>query len=240
MRETLILLPGWGLDGAVLQPLAEALSGELQVQVAALPKLTNAAVQDWLDELDARLPHDCWLAGWSLGGMLASALAARRARRCRGLITLASNAGFVASDAWPQAMPAGIYAAFYQGCEANAGAALKRFSMLCAQGAADARGLSRQLHANLLTTDEASLRAGLRVLAALDNRTALSTFSGPQLHLLAEQDALVPVAAGESLLALLPTGHVSVLKGCGHAFVFEQADTLAMLMLDFIREASDV
>ena len=33
MRETLILLPGWGLDGAVLQPLAEALGAELNVQV---------------------------------------------------------------------------------------------------------------------------------------------------------------------------------------------------------------
>ena len=106
MRETLILLPGWGLDGAVLQPLAEALGDELQVHVADLPALTSVSVPDWLDELDARLPGDCWLAGWSLGGMLAAALAARRGERCRGLIGLASNARFVSSDAWPQAMPA--------------------------------------------------------------------------------------------------------------------------------------
>lgn len=103
MRETLILLPGWGLDGAVLQPLADALGYELSVQVPALPRLGSAATADWLDELDTRLPHDCWLAGWSLGGMLATALAARRGERCRGLITLASNACFVASDSWPTA-----------------------------------------------------------------------------------------------------------------------------------------
>ena len=72
MRETLILLPGWGLNGAVLQPLAEALGSNMQVQVPALPRLSSAAEADWLDELDTRLPHDCWLAGWSLGGMLAS------------------------------------------------------------------------------------------------------------------------------------------------------------------------
>ena len=89
MRETLILLPGWGLNGAVLQPLAEALGSnmQVQVQVPALPRLGSAAAADWLDELDTRLPHDCWLAGWSLGGMLATALAARRGKRCRGLIT---------------------------------------------------------------------------------------------------------------------------------------------------------
>lgn len=238
MTERLILLPGWGLDGAVLQPLAEALGGELQVQVAALPKLTSAAVPDWLDELDARLPEHCWLAGWSLGGMLAAALAARRGSRCRGLIGLASNARFVASDAWPQAMAADTYATFYEGCAHNASATLKRFAMLCTQGCTDARGLSRLLQSNLLAS-EPSLLAGLQVLATLDNRDALSAFAGPQLHLLAEQDALVPASVCDELLALLPSGEVDVLEGCGHAFVLEQPQALAALLLDFIREAGD-
>ncbi|ALN17576.1 alpha/beta fold hydrolase [Ectopseudomonas mendocina] len=240
MRKALILLPGWGLDGAVLQPLADALGYELSVQVPALPRLGSAATADWLDELDTRLPHDCWLAGWSLGGMLATALAARRGERCRGLITLASNACFVASDTWPTAMPAQTYAAFYESCQDNAGATLKRFAMLCAQGGADARGLSRQLQRHLSSSDESALLAGLRLLASLDSRAALAAYSGPQLHLLAEQDALVPAAAGDALLALLPAGEVDVLEECGHAFVREQADALATLMLDFIREASDV
>ncbi len=239
MCETLILLPGWGLDGAVLQPLAEALGAELNVQVPPLPRLNSAAVADWLDELDTRLPLDCWLAGWSLGGMLAAALAARRGARCRGLISLASNACFVASDAWPTAMSAQTYAAFYEGCQENAGPTLNRFAMLCAQGCADTRGLSRQLQGHLVTGDEPALLAGLRLLASLDNRATLTAFSGPQLHLLAEQDALVPAAVASELLALLPAGEVDVLEGCGHAFVLEQADALAALMLDFIREACD-
>ena len=238
MRETLILLPGWGLDGAVLQPLADALAGELQVQIAELPALTSASASDWLDELDARRPHNCWLAGWSLGGMLAAALAARRGARCRGLIGLASNARFVSSHAWPQAMPADTYATFYEGCAHNAGATLKRFAMLCAQGSGDTRGLTRLLQANLLA-NEPSLLAGLQVLATLDNRTALAAFIGPQLHLLAEQDALVPAAVADDLLALLPAGEVDVLEGCGHAFVLEQPQALAALLLEFIREAND-
>lgn len=239
MRETLTLLPGWGLDGALLQPLAKALGGDMQVQVPALPRLSSAAAADWLDELDTRLPHDCWLAGWSLGGMLAAALAARRGERCRGLITLASNACFVASAVWPTAMPAQTHAAFHEGCQHNGSATLKRFAMLCAQGGADVRALSRQLQGHLVTGDEPALLAGLRLLASLDNRAALAAFSGPQLHLLAEQDALVPAAVASELLALLPAGEVDVLEDCGHAFVLEQADALAALMLDFIREACD-
>ena len=240
MRETLILLPGWGFDGAALQPLADALGGDVQVQVSVLPRMSSSAAADWLDELDARLPHDCWLAGWSLGGMLASALAARRGERCRGLITLASNACFVASEVWPSAMPAETYAAFYKGCEENGAATLRRFAMLCAQGSADARGLSRQLQGKLMPAEELSLLAGLRLLASLDNRAVLADFAGPQLHLLAELDALVPAAVVADLLALLPAGEVDVLEECGHAFVFDQADSLAALMLDFIREARDV
>ncbi|WP_457788145.1 alpha/beta fold hydrolase [Pseudomonas sp. PL-6] len=239
MTERLILLPGWGLDSTLLQPLAEALGDQLRVEWCELPALTSAAVDDWLDELDARLPQDCWLAGWSLGGMLATALAARRGARCRGLISLAANACFVAREDWPSAMPVETFAAFEAGCAQDAGATLKRFAMLCAQGASDARGLARRLLAALTKADGAQLLAGLRVLASLDNRAALAAFAGPQLHLLAEQDALVPAAAGAALLALLPAGEVDVLEGCGHAFVLEQPQALAALLLDFIREASD-
>lgn len=239
MTERLILLPGWGLDGALLQPLAEALGKRVQVAIAPLPALTTADPGAWLDELDARLTGDCWLAGWSLGGMLATALAARRGTRCRGLIGLASNACFVANEDWPRAMPADTYAAFHAGCEATPAATLKRFALLCAQGAADARGLSRQLQAHLQTSADEHLLAGLEVLARLDNRSALASYSGPQLHLLAELDALVPATAGEALLALLPAGEVDVLEGCSHSFVLEQTDNLADLMLDFIHEVSD-
>lgn len=239
MTERLILLPGWGLDGALLQPLAQALGDTLQAEIAPLPRLTTADPNAWLDELEARLPSDCWLAGWSLGGMLASALAARRGARCRGLISLASNACFVAREDWLSAMPADTYAAFHAGCEATPAATLKRFALLCAQGAADARGLSRQLQAHLQTNADEHLLAGLEVLARLDNRNALASYAGPQLHLLAEQDALVPAAAGEALLALLPAGEVDVLEGCSHGFVLEQPASLAALILDFICEAHD-
>ena len=148
MRDRLILLPGWGLGTAPLQPLADALRGldpRLHVQIEPLPLLDSNDPADWLDELDAKLPEDAWLGGWSLGGMLAAELAARRGGRCSGLLTLASNLRFVAEPGWSAAMEASTFSAFREGCAANAPATLKRFALLCVQGAADARGLSRQL-----------------------------------------------------------------------------------------------
>lgn len=239
MSERLILLPGWGLGSGVLQPLADALGGALRVEIPVLPRLADGDAEAWLSELDARLPDDCWLAGWSLGGMLATALAARRGKRCRGLIGLASNACFVARDGWPQAMAVETFAAFRAGCAQSAEATGKRFAMLCAQGCGAARALARQLQQGLAPASAELSLAGLDVLAELDNRAALGAFPGPQLHLLAEHDALVPAAAAEALLALVPAGEVDVLEGSGHAFVLERPEALAALLLDFIREAAD-
>lgn len=77
MRDRLILLPGWGLGISPLEPLAAALRGldeHLRVEVEPLPVLESAQLDDWLDELDANLPDNAWLGGWSLGGMLALSL----------------------------------------------------------------------------------------------------------------------------------------------------------------------
>ncbi|NVL52936.1 alpha/beta fold hydrolase [Pseudomonas syringae pv. actinidiae] len=95
MRDRLFLLPGWGLGVSPLEPLAAALRGldeHLRVEIEPLPDIDSCDVPDWLDELDANLPDDAWLGGWSLGGMLAAELAARRGEGCCGLLTLASNA----------------------------------------------------------------------------------------------------------------------------------------------------
>ncbi|ASL25363.1 alpha/beta fold hydrolase [Azotobacter chroococcum] len=236
----LILLPGWGLGPAALQPLIGALREQgVDAELAGLPAPGAGDPESWLAELDPRLPDDVWLGGWSLGGMLATALAARRGARCRGLLTLASNACFVAREDWPQAMTRDTFAAFRDGCAQDAAAILKRFALLCSQGCGEARALSRQLNQGVPAEETAQRLAGLAVLAALDNRAALAAFAGPQLHLLAEADALVPAAAAEPLQTLLPRGAVERIAGSGHAFVLERPQALAARLAAFIREADD-
>lgn len=242
MRDRLILLPGWGLGTAPLEPLAEALRGldpRLHVAIEPLPLLNSSDPDDWLDELDANLPQDAWLGGWSLGGMLAAELAARRGERCSGLLTLASNLRFVAEPSWPAAMARDTFKAFRQGCVADAPATLKRFALLCAQGAADARGLSRQLLAAAPQPQAGTLLAGLDVLAALDTRAALQAFVGPQLHLFAGQDALVPAGTAQALLALLPDVEIGLIDSVSHAFALQRPHEIAAAIQAFLHEAGD-
>lgn len=231
MRPSLILLPGWGLGNAPLQPLAAALADQAQVAIEPLPAFEHADSERWLDALDERLPRGVWLGGWSLGGMLATLLAARRGADCPGLLTVASNARFTASEAWPAAMPAATFEAFREAYTLNPATTLKRFAMLCSQGAVDFRGLSRRL---LEQADGSDSLAGLDLLAALDTREALQQFSGPQLHLFAADDALVPGAAAVAIRALQSVADVRQIEGASHALVIEQVGEVSAAIARFM------
>lgn len=237
MRDRLILLPGWGLGVSALEPLAAALRGldeHLRVEIEPLPDIASGDLQAWLDELDANLPDNTWLGGWSLGGMLAAELAGRRGERCCGLLTLASNTCFVARNDWPNAMAPEAFATFLAGCQADPANTLKRFSLLCAQGAADARGLARLLAAAAPAPN--GLHHGLELLAELDTRAALQRYNGPQLHLFGGQDGLVPAEVAGELLALLPDVEVGLIEQASHAFLLEDPHSLAAAIHAFFHE----
>ncbi|WP_455926633.1 alpha/beta fold hydrolase [Pseudomonas capeferrum] len=242
MRDRLILLPGWGLGISPLEPLAAALQGldeHLRVHIEPLPVLASGNLDEWLDELDASLPDNAWLGGWSLGGMLASELAARRGDRCCGLVTLASNPCFVAHDGWPSAMPGETFDAFLAGCNADSLVTLKRFGLLCAKGAEDPRGLARLLVSGAPNTPSPVLMNGLELLAQLDTREALLAFRGPQLHLFAGMDGLVPAEAASDLLTLLPDVEIGLIEQAGHAFLLEDPHGVAGAIQAFLHECGD-
>lgn len=242
MRDRLILLPGWGLGVSPLEPLAAALQGldeHLRVEIEPLPALLSSDPDEWLEELDATVPQDAWLGGWSLGGMLASALAARRGERCCGLLTLASNPSFVAHEQWPSAMVGETFDGFLAGCAADPRQTLKRFSLLCAKGCNDPRGLSRLLLAGAPSTPPEILMAGLELLAQLDTRAALQRFRGPQLHLFAGLDALVPAEAAGDLLVLLPDVEIGLIEQAGHGFLLEDPHGVAGAIQAFLHESGD-
>lgn len=237
MSKHIVLLPGWGLGVAALQALAAELHAALPdftVQIQPLPAMTGKNTAEVIQQLDQQLPNGCWLMGWSLGGMLATALAAQRQCACAGVISYASNACFVARDGWPTAMPATTFTEFHTLCASDPAACLKRFALLCSQGAAQARQLSRQLQASVQVEDLAGALAGLDLLAELDNRHAIRTFVGPQLHLFAEADALVPPAAANAVRELNPQATVELL-GQNHASVVAEPQLLAQRIVTFIK-----
>lgn len=242
MRNRLILLPGWGLGTASLQPLAASLRAQdprLQVELVPLPELAESDLSVWIEHLDRTLPNDVWLGGWSLGGMLASVLAHKRGDHCCGLLTLASNPSFVARGDWPHGMAPDTFGTFLDGCQNHPQVTLKRFRSLCSDGAQQPRTLLRQLGVGVPETDPLYLANGLKVLAQLDTRHALEHYSGPQLHLFAGSDALVPAEAAKALSELLPDVEVGLVEESAHAFLLEYPQELAEGIKRFLHESGD-
>ena len=116
---------------------------------------------------------------------------------------------------------------------------LKRFSLLCAQGAQDPRGMSRLLLGGAPNTAPETLLAGLELLAQLDTREALQAFRGPQLHLFAGQDGLVPAEAAGALFALLPDIEIGLIEQASHAFLLEDPHGVAGAIQAFLHECGD-
>ena len=109
----LVLLHGWGLSPTVWDALRNELRAGLDpatpVLTPALPGHAGAAatasatLDAWADAVAAQIPPGATVVGWSLGGMLALALATRHPTRVARLALLASTARFVALDAAPAA-----------------------------------------------------------------------------------------------------------------------------------------
>ncbi|WP_456269891.1 alpha/beta hydrolase [Kushneria sp. AK178] len=220
-KTTLILLPGWVLGPRPLAPLAHAIERcdhRISVQCAYYPRLKDNRLEAWLEALDEQLPDNAWLGGWSMGGMLAAALAERRGARTPGLVTMGTSAR-VMPPAWsapgaphPRAWPS-----------------------LLARGGHDLRHLGQRLLTTLPRVGMRQSAAELALLGSLDLRHTLGRLTMPQLHLFGERDVLIPAPARQAMAACLPpNGQIQLIADAGHGLVLEHARETAAAIAAFM------
>ncbi len=238
----LVLIHGWGCDSRTWQPLLEPLQKMAAVTLIDLPgfgesePLPEFSLDAVLDKIAAQLPENAVVMGWSLGGMLAVQLAARFPERIRGLITLAANVKFVAAPDYPAAMARATNRQFNQGFAQDPQATLKLFSGLLAQGDAEERSLLKQLRRSDMGTVTDNWPQALQLLSVLDNRELFAQLTQPGLHLLAEKDALVPVAAAELMTQLNPRQQIQIVKYSAHALHWSQPQMVVDAVARFVKE----
>lgn len=218
----LVLLHGWGMSSAVWRGWLPVLRRRCNVTLLDLPGFGRSPAQPdvsldhLLEQLAQRIPTGAVLLGWSLGGMLALALAARYPHRCAAVATIACNPTFVQRPDWPGAMPVATFADFCADVERAPAPALRRFCSLQARGDEQERALLKTLRELPQTTDPAALRWGLELLRSLDLREALANLRLPAMHLYGAADALVPAGAVAAVAALVPHHWVSLLDQVSH------------------------
>ena len=232
----LLLLHGWAMHGGVFAPLIEVLADQFTVHAVDLPghgysrdcplPLELAPVAD---TLAAQLPRAI-VAGWSLGGLFALALAQRHPRQVRGLAMMAATPCFVQRADWPAGMPMSVFAQFGEELGRDWRGTIDRFLMLEAQGSAHLREELRFLRDAVYAHGQPHPRAlaeGLALLEHTDLRKMLPTLSVPSRWLAGRRDRLVSPIAMEAAATLAGHAGVRVFPHAGHAPFLTEARAVA-------------
>ena len=218
MKNTVFILPGFGLGCYPLQTLADALA-EQGWATQFLPLPEHNQQDSYLQTLVQHHPitANIVVLGWSLGGQLASLLAERT--QCR-LITLASNPQFCSDASWAYGMQPVAFERFYAKQKTQPVQNLQHFAALT--GLQDAsphtkthiKHLKAQL-TRLSEPEQAMHLLHLKWLRNLNTRSALANLLTPQLHIWGDVDALIPKHMADAL-ALPPHARAHIVTGASH------------------------
>jgi pimeloyl-ACP methyl ester carboxylesterase len=149
--------------------------------------------------------------GHSMGGHIASYLAARYPERVDRLV-LAAASGLVRSDIVRMAMRLPI-AGHYSPLD-----------------------FLPTLAMDALRAGPVNLFLSTLDILGSDTTEVLKQIAAPTLLIFGDRDNLVPVAAGETMAKLIPGSHLEVIEGAGHVLMWDHPRTFNKLVLKFLCE----
>lgn len=225
-KPSLVLLHGWGMNQAVWQQWLPLLNRDWIVSTPNLPGFGSAShypqwyqLDDVCKQLETELPESSVLCGWSLGGLIALALATRQPSRIKALILLSASPCFMQQDGWP-GMAELMFNQFQQQLSHHINQTVQRFLAIQAMGSPTAREDIKQLRQAILqqpSPQPAALAGGLALLANTDLRYELSQLSMPVFAGYGRLDTLVPVSVIDAVRVCQPMITVHCFEHASHA-----------------------
>lgn len=216
-NRAVVLLPGLGFACSAMQPLQRYC--ETLFPTAVVDYETDS-FETWLARCENELPQPVHLVGWSLGGLLAWKLAQRFPERVLSVVTFSSSPQFLAANNWP-GVSSEHWAPFLDFSQQEK----MQQHLLRLQGD---RQTVRELKAHLIASQ--SWQWGLEMLASCNERNWLQQTTRPKRLVLAENDAMLPVAE-----LALATDAV-VLPAAGHACVYSHPEACFQVLQEFWHE----
>lgn len=241
-KPTLVMLHGWGMNSSIWQSVLPTLEEHFSITLIDLPglgqspALENFTFDAAVDALLAAAPERAYWLGWSLGGQLAVAAAAKAPGRVSALVMVGSNPCFVARDDWACAMDTETYQGFKGALAENPAKTLTRFIMLQTQGAEEGRETLKLLK-QLVKEDRPSALVPALALLEADARNALTELKIPVLLQLGEKDLLVPVNALKGCVELNAAAKTAVYEGAGHLPFISHTERWCDEVIEFLSEA---
>lgn len=224
--QDLVLLHGWGLNGAVWEEIIPLLQPHYRLHIIDLPgfghsrdaEMPDYTLKTWSEMVLARLPEKFNLLGWSMGGLIALRMALDHPDRISKLILTCSSPCFLQQEEWPGIKPE-VLAGFHQALRQNTRKTVERFLAIQAMGSESVREDVKRLKERLQQRPDATaaaLEAGLALLESVDLRKEVTALRCPVLSLYGRLDSLVPIGASAAISALIPTGMSVVFSQAAH------------------------
>jgi pimeloyl-[acyl-carrier protein] methyl ester esterase len=235
----IVALHGWGMNLQVWQPIRERLSQQAQVTWIDLPghgrstALQMGSLDEVVEQLLPYIPNNAVIMGWSLGGIIAQALAQRLAAKVQALILVASTPRFVLAADWPCALSPEILQGFASNLEQDYNATVKRFFALQFMGARSDPATLNALRDQILKYPASlpALQDGLEILRTADCRNP--TVTQPCLWILGRLDKLIPSSLADCLHGL-EYEQVEVMHKAAHVPFVTQPDEFMQVVETFI------
>lgn len=186
--------------------------------------------------LDAQGLQQAVLVGHSLGGMVALQMWARHPERVAALVLAASSPAFGhGSGDFQQAFIAQRLAPLQAGRSMQQVAA-GLIPTMVAPGYSGP-GLA-QAQACMGSITPAAYQAALGALVQFEQRAALPTITVPTLCIAGEHDRTAAPAVVQRMADKIAQAQYLCLPGVGHLLTFEQPDSFARALLDFLQRSS--
>ncbi|MGR6832845.1 pimeloyl-ACP methyl ester esterase BioH [Aliivibrio wodanis] len=240
----LVLIHGWGMNGAVWQPVVDKLSSLYRVHTVDLSgygysaDLGSADFDKMVAQVLTQAPEKAAWLGWSLGGLIATQAALIAPDRVSQLITVASSPRFAAEKGWRGIKPA-VLSQFTEQLKEDFTLTVERFMALQAMGSPNAKQDIKQVKQAVFSRpspNQAALATGLSILADIDLREVLSQLSMPVCRMYGRLDGLVPIKVALDMDALIPHSKKVVFEQASHAPFISHSDEFIAELRYFLEQ----
>ncbi len=243
--KPLVMLHGWGMHGGIWNEAATTLAQEFEVHCVDLPGHGASVpagaftLEGVVGQLGAHFDRPVTLLGWSLGGIVALAWAAREPKKIRRLALVASTPCFAEREDWAFGMPLQTLEQFAAELEKSHAATLRRFVALQVRGSEGEREVLAELREHLFSRGEPhleALRGGLGILRDADLRNSLARIEQPTLAIAGTRDKLTPAIASRYLAQVMPNARVVEIEGAAHAPFLSHPQIFVEHLKSFLHE----
>ena len=227
------------MNSHVWTPIRQALLELGQVIYIDLPghgvnqHLSLGSLPQAVAQISPYIPEQATLIGWSLGGLIAQALAQKLPERVQALSLIASTPKFVNSADWSYGLAPDMLQNFANNLQTDYAATVKRFFALQFLGLKVDNQQVNQLRETIMAepASRQALADGLAILASSD--FTQQPVTQPTQWLLGRLDKLIPVTLANALPTLGYT-QIDVLANAAHVPFVTQPELFMQTLRAFL------